>query len=48
MGPIKSRCEIPSGTTQGWVCPIVLKKPCNLEKVMIQPIFTKPSITNVY
>jgi hypothetical protein len=21
LGPSKSRCDVPSGTTQGWVCP---------------------------
>jgi hypothetical protein len=47
MDPIKSRCEVPNGITQGWVWPILFKKPSNLEKVLIQPIFSNPLITSV-
>jgi hypothetical protein len=33
-GSKKSRCDIPSGTTQGWACPIII-----FTKLMLGNIF---------
>jgi hypothetical protein len=39
MGPRRSRCDIPSGTTQGWACPKTSPSPHIKDGVFNQCLF---------